>query len=600
MVEELYKLNRVYYDATHPGGRIPLMNNHTFYYNNKALFYIPPINNLFGKNFTILNSKVENITIISITSDKAELFINPSSLSIDGIITPKHGFTVSTSYIPGVNTSLDRNDVAYCKNWIEKLSYSLFSLYNEKTNRIMDDKYEIVDSLAGYLLPPVNEYNNLYKEIEQSNTKGDDLSFYYYIAKSLDCNTDSFIAAGMFLFYVVVYDLLDKPKTKSILIYIIEFTFCDFIDPIIHFRSIKSTYFLKYVIGATCFIQTANMISHSEILKSSTPNIFSLIIYYEASVGILSMSYILGFIILLPLALIFALIEVIKHTYFTKRVVAGENIVRNDINCSRPYIILFFTIIFSLLFLLIVFPKSIDGVKSIGDILKFIIIFIHLCSLVFQVFCMVIIDYSCSDDSYSLYALFCGFRIILAAEQFPLWILEIEFLQSPPGSYSWTDMRFFLYSIILDIPLTIFYYGLYYYGIHFIPDDVYIPLSDDEDDINVKLTSSQFVDIENDETIKSKEQKKVYDNNSPYLPALNELSDTVTKSKENDKKHRLLFSFDELKEDKEEESIITTDPDTPKSQSKPPTISRNKFVKIITEWIMIISYFFINESNFLV
>lgn len=217
MVEELYKLNRVYYDATHPGGKIPLMNNHTFYYNNKALFYIPPINNLFGKNFTLLNSKVENITIISITSDKAELFINPSSLSIDGIITPKHGFTVSTSYIPGVNTSLDRNDVAYCKNWIEKLSYSLFSLYNEKTNRIMDDKYEIVDSLASYLLPPVNEYNNLYKEIEQSNTKGDDLSYYYYIAKSLDCNTDSFIAAAMFLFYVVVYDLLDKPKTKSIL-----------------------------------------------------------------------------------------------------------------------------------------------------------------------------------------------------------------------------------------------------------------------------------------------------------------------------------------------------------------------------------------------
>lgn len=100
------RINSVFYKATNKNDSIELMENHPFYYNRFAKLQLDTYVDYFAKNYSKYYSKVENITLIAITGGSSDLVVDPPTEIIDGILPPKHGFSVMASYIPGVNQSL--------------------------------------------------------------------------------------------------------------------------------------------------------------------------------------------------------------------------------------------------------------------------------------------------------------------------------------------------------------------------------------------------------------------------------------------------------------------------------------------------------------
>lgn len=96
------------------------------------------------------------------------------------------------------------------------MSDALFDIYDNNTNRLLEDRYEIVDILADNLLPPPNEYNNLFHDMLSGYNIHfkDNLSPLFYIARITLNYAASSVAASVLVFFLIIYgistEIMDK------------------------------------------------------------------------------------------------------------------------------------------------------------------------------------------------------------------------------------------------------------------------------------------------------------------------------------------------------------------------------------------------------
>lgn len=95
------------------------------------------------------------------------------------------------------------------------MSDALFDIYDNNTNKLLEDRYEIVDILADNLLPPPNEYNNLFHDMLKGfSVELDNLSPLFYIARITLNYAASSVAASVLVFFLIIYgistEIMDK------------------------------------------------------------------------------------------------------------------------------------------------------------------------------------------------------------------------------------------------------------------------------------------------------------------------------------------------------------------------------------------------------
>lgn len=659
LVSIFNKMNSIYYEATHLNvSSVELMKRHPEYYNKDAPQRKTAIIDLFSSNYSDLVLKVKNINVISISGGRSDIIVDPPTLIIDGIIQPKYGFTIMTSYIPNIGDTIDHHGIVYCNKWIEKLSLSLYGIYDNKSHRLYNDKYERIDLLADSLLPEAKDYENLYNDLKIGyNAEKDNIPFNFYFARLSLNYAPCSNSAVILLFYVVMYGMMNNDNDEKLN----KMGFCDFLNPIKHFYSVRSTFVFKYIIIITCILQTISYFSNISILNISAPNIFGFITLYSAGIGIFTIEYILGFILLIPLGLAYYLFKILQEYYQKHRKITlrhknidneGKNIERRNDDDERDneyygnknkknksntwsnhykyYGICIITVISSVAFILFLYPESITGLYQINDIFKFLLIFFHLNLVIYEVLCLVIIDFGCEDNNFYRYTLFSGLRIALFCEQFSLYSLELTFLESPPGSYEWKEMLVFLYSIIMEIPIVFAYNSIYRNGIEKFEDDNYIRLKTEEsvsnvDELRVPLNISENINnndeisLHNNNNNNSKKSVNNYKHSDiigeepPSFDYSNKsLNNDNKKSNESsDKKDENSYDNNNINNNnnnvnininilRNNENLIINDNLNNLENKNKSNFGRKKYLCVLTEWIMVCSYFFVVDNNFVI
>lgn len=421
------------------------MKRHTYYYNKYAKLRLDTFADYFPKDYTKEYDKVRNITIIAITGGQTDLVVDPPTEIIDGILPPKHGFSVMTSYIPGVDRTIDHHGIVFCNKWIDKLREAIFTVYDNESHSLYEDRFENVDRLADILLPPENEYNKLYHDMLEgfTNVVKEKLSFFFYLARiSLNYTPSSNAAAVMMFLIITYYITLIKHSNAP------DWSFCYLINPILHYNSIKSTYIFKYVIITTTIFQTIKWIL-TGVGITAAPNLFSVLILYTGGISFITAEYMVCYILLCIGSILFNIFLYIRQ--FFKR---------NPIS-YRVYEIMILTSLFTILDIIIYYPTCLNNLYEITDILKLFIVFTKRCIVCFEVLSLIACRFEPCGNLDCLLTLSAAVRLALFFEQMSIYSEENVFLNSPPGKFDWSEMGIYFYSLSVEIPIGIFFYMLY-------------------------------------------------------------------------------------------------------------------------------------------
>lgn len=421
------------------------MKKHTYYYNKYAKLRLDTFADYFPKNYTKEYNKVRNITIIAITGGQTDLVVDPPTEIIDGILPPKHGFSVMTSYIPGVDRTIDHHGIVFCNKWIDKLREAIFTIYNNESHSLYEDRFENIDRLADILLPPENEYNKLYHDMLEgfTNVVKEKLSFFFYLARISLNYTPSSNASAVMVFLIITYYILLMSHSKPN-----EWSFCYFINPVLHYKSIKSTYIFKYVIIITTIFQTIKWIL-TGVGITAAPNLFSVLILYTGGISFLTAEYMVCYILLCIGSLLYTIFLYVRQ--FFKR---------NPVS-YRVYEILTLTSLFTILDIVTYYPTCLTNLYKITDILKLLIVFIKRCIVCFELLCIIACRFEPCGNLDCLLTLSAAVRLALFFEQMSIYSEENVFLNSPPGKFDWSEMGIYFYSVAVEIPIGMFFYLLY-------------------------------------------------------------------------------------------------------------------------------------------
>lgn len=418
------------------------MSDHPKYYNPYPRLEKEDLTNIFQNKFNEYYDKVRNITIVAITGGRSDLVVDPPNEIIDGIIPPKHGFSVMTSFVPDVNKFVDHHGIMHDKIWVKVFANILMKVYNLDKKKKIGDRYKIINVLANYLLPKPSEYEKLYKSMiaGYNGDVNEKLSYMFYMARVSVNFTPPCVAAALFILFLSLYGVIDGTisKVKSI-------KYFQFLDPFCHFKCLKKIHVFKYFLIASCTIQTIKFIIYNDFI-SPLPNFISLLIFYT---GGLSMLFIIYWVI---------------FTFMTLGGIIYKNLIlkiESKLNEMHSIIITVLMICISTeIYILFFYPQSIILLQT-DEILKFSIIFIHKTIIMSEIICLIGCNFNPENTFDSVYVLFGTLRFLLYTEQLSLWNEENMFLQAPPNTYKWKDMGYYIYGMLMEIPLGLLYYFLF-------------------------------------------------------------------------------------------------------------------------------------------